>query len=47
MVFFLIGGNYVLLGVGTANLTAAILTTHFNYRFDELEKLINDENKGK
>ena len=41
----LVWGGYILSGVGTATLTAAILTKHFNRRFDELEELIknNDE----
>ena len=43
----LVWGGYILSGVGTATLTAAILTKHFNKRFDELEKMIknNDEDQ--
>lgn len=41
----LVWGGYILSGVGTATLTAAILTRHFNKRFDELEKLIEKNNK--
>lgn len=40
---FLVWGGYVLSGVGTATLTAAIMTKHFNKRMDKLEKLIKDE----
>lgn len=40
---FLVWGGYILSGVGTATLTAAILTRHFNNRFDELEELIKKE----
>ena len=40
----LVWGGYVLSGVGTATLTAAILMRHFNSKFEELEKLIK-ENK--
>ena len=40
----LVWSGYVLSGVGTATLTAALLTRHFNHKFDELEKLIK-ENK--
>ena len=36
----LVWGGYVLSGVGTATLTAAILIRHFNSKFDELEELI-------
>ena len=41
----LVWGGYLLSGVGTATLTAAILMAHFNRRLDELEELIrkNDE----
>ncbi len=41
----LVWGGYILSGVGTATLTAAILTKHFNKRFDDLEKLIKEEKK--
>ena len=41
---FLTWGGYILSGVGTATLTAAILTAHFNRRFDELEMLIKEKN---
>ncbi|AMD17611.1 hypothetical protein TL18_06015 [Methanobrevibacter sp. YE315] len=40
----LVWGGYILSGVGTATLTAALLTRHFNKRFDELKELI-DQNK--
>lgn len=42
---FLVWGGYILSGVGTATLTAAILTRHFNKRFDELEMMIRDKEK--
>lgn len=42
---FLVWGGYILSGVGTATLTAAILTKHFNKKFDKLEKLIKDNNE--
>ena len=44
---FLVWGGYILSGVGTATLTAALLSRHFNKRFEELKELIknnNDEN---
>lgn len=41
----LVWGGYILSGVGTATLTAAILTKHFNNRFDELEKKIEKNNE--
>lgn len=41
---FLVWGGYILSGVGTATLTAAILKKHFNKRFDELEELIKKNN---
>lgn len=42
---FLVWGGYILSGVGTATLTAAILTRHFNKRFDELEEMIKKNNE--
>ncbi len=42
---FLVWGGYILSGVGTATLTAAILTKHFNKKFDALEELIKNNNK--
>ena len=41
----LVWGGYILSGVGTATLTAALLTKHFNRRFDELEELIRNNNE--
>ncbi len=41
----LVWGGYILSGVGTATLTAAILTKHFNRKFDALEELIKNNNK--
>jgi hypothetical protein len=38
----LVWGGYILSGVGTATLTAAILMRHFNHKFDEMEKLIKN-----
>ena len=35
----LVWGGYVLSGVGTATLTAAILMKHFNHKFEENERL--------
>lgn len=40
----LVWGGYLLSGVGTATLTAAILSAHFNKKFDELEELIKKNN---
>ena len=34
----LVWGGYILSGVGTATLTAAILMKHFNHRFEDAEK---------
>ena len=42
---FLVWGGYILSGVGTATLTAAILMRHFNHKFDELEELIKKNNE--
>ena len=39
----LVWSGYVLSGVGTATLTAALLTRHFNHKFDKLEKLIKED----
>ena len=39
---FLVWGGYIISGAGTATLTAAILLRHFNKRFRELEKLIEE-----
>lgn len=38
----LVWGGYLISGVTTATLTAAILTRHFNSKFDELKELIED-----
>ena len=38
----LVWGGYILSGVGTATLTAAILIKHFNHRFEEMEELIRN-----
>ncbi len=38
-------GGYILSGVGTATLAAGILIKHFNKRFDELERLIEESKK--
>ena len=43
---FLVWGGYILSGVGTATLTAALLSRHFNKRFEELEELIKNNNDG-
>ena len=40
---FLVWGGYIISGAGTATLTAAILMRHFNKRFKELERLIEEE----
>ena len=49
---FLVWGGYILSGVGTATLTAAILINHYNNkfeeydsRFDKLEELIKENKK--
>lgn len=39
---FLVWGGYIISGAGTATLTAAILMRHFNKRFKQLEKLIEE-----
>ena len=39
---FLVWGGYILSGVGTRTLTAAILIKHFNHRFEEMEELIRN-----
>jgi hypothetical protein len=39
---FLVWGGYIISGAGTATLTAAILMRHFNKRFEQLEKLIDE-----
>ena len=41
---FLVWGGYILSGVGTATLTAALISRHFNKRFEELEELIRNNN---
>ena len=41
---FLVWGGYILSGVGTATLTTALLSKHFNKRFEELEELIRNNN---
>ena len=41
----LVWAGYILSGVGTATLTAAILTRHFNSKFEELEELIKKNNE--
>ena len=41
---FLVWGGYILSGVGTATLTTALLSRHFNKRFEELEELIKKNN---
>ena len=40
---FLVWGGYIISGVATSTLTATILLKHFNRRFKELEKLIEEE----
>ena len=40
----LVWGGYLLSGVGTATLTAAILMAHFNKRLDKLEEMIKKNN---
>ena len=43
----LVWGGYILSGVGTATLTAALVSRHFNKRFEELEELIKKNNAEK
>lgn len=40
---FLVWGGYIISGVGTATLTAAILIRQFNKRFDQLQKIIDEK----
>ena len=42
---FLVWGGYILSGVGTATLSAALVARHFNKRFEELEELIKNNNE--
>ena len=42
---FLVWGGYILSGVGTATLTAALVSRHFNKKFEELEELIKNNNE--
>lgn len=42
---FLVWSGYILSGVGTATLTAAIMIKYYNRRFNELEELIRDLKK--
>ena len=42
---FLVWGGYLISGVGTATLTAAILIQHFNRKFEKLEELIKKNNE--
>lgn len=41
----LVWSGYILSGVGTATLTAAILIRHFNSKFEELEEMIKKNNE--
>lgn len=41
----LVWSGFILSSVGTATLTAAILTKHFNKKFDKLEGMINKNNE--
>lgn len=41
----LVWGGFIISGVGTATLTAAILTRHFNKKFEKLEELIKSNNE--
>ncbi len=42
---FLVWSGYLISGVGTATLTAAILSRHFNKKFDKLEEMIKKNNE--
>ena len=42
----LVWGGYILSGVGTATLTAAILIKHFNHKFKETEEANNELNES-
>lgn len=42
----LVWGGYIISGVSTATLTSAILTKHFNKKFEQLEKKIEENNKN-
>ena len=39
---FLVWGGYIISGVATSTLTAAILIKHFNRRVEKLERIIED-----
>ena len=41
---FLVWGGYIISGVGTATLTAALVSRHFNKKFEDLEELIKNNN---
>ena len=41
---FLVWGGYILSGVGTATLSAALVARHFNKKFETLEELIKNNN---
>ena len=41
---FLVWGGYIISGVGTATLTAALVSRHFNKKFEDLEELIRNNN---
>ena len=41
---FLVWGGYIISSVGTATLTAALVTRHFNKKFEDLEELIKNNN---
>ena len=43
---FLVWGGYILSGVGTATLSAALVSRHFNKKFEELEELIKENNEN-
>ena len=42
---FLVWSGYLISSVGTATLTAAVLTRHFNKKFDKLEEMIKKNNE--